>query len=918
MVFFTKYLSECVAESGVPAMMPLMFTQSDLFARISGLECADRVQLILRLYDIYKGLNDKCESLDDFVFWGDVLLGDFDDVDKYLVDPAKLFANVSDFKGLRDDFSYLSDSQKEAMERFMSHFHKDGVLVADTKSDNPGIKGRFLLLWELLLPLYEGFRERLGSEGKAYEGMIYRKVADMLSERSVSDILPSVFNDVTGFVFVGLNALNECEKRLMDRMRDAGIAEFCWDFSSKMIKDPRNKASFFMSDNVRRYKPAFETDPDGLPEPHVRVISVPSSVGQAKQLPRIFEGIGSPGIDTAVVLPDESMLLPVLNSIPESIEEVNVTMGYPMKGSEIHSLIGALAAMQTHARRRGESCSYYFRQVYAVFSNGLFKAASDEADRDRTARIKADAKYYIPSADLDSEGLFSLLFRPVAGDPADDSPEMGIRLGNYVRDVVSGIASRILDKPDMALELDFAKEYYLAAGKLSSLPLPVRPSTWFHLLEQLVGGMSVPFKGEPLKGLQVMGPLETRALDFKHLIILSCNEGVFPHRSVSSSFIPPELRKGFGLPTYEYQDAVWAYYFYRMIQRASDVTLLYDSRTEGLKSGEESRYIGQLELHFGLDLERLVASSALVAAPAQDSFPKTDSDMEKLKDIVFSPSSLRNYLACQAMFCYSKVRDLKAEDEISDSLDGSMIGNVYHEAMQKLYSAGPIITKTYIKSVLEDKALIRDLVRDRVKKQLKTDVVSGRNLIFEGMLRRYVRRTLESDLEMLSNNGLESFRILGLERPMTWNLGPFRFGGTIDRLDALKESEVRVIDYKTGKVGDKDLDINDGNAESVVNALFGDKEKTRPGIALQLFLYDMFVSSDRAFKGKKIINSIYQPSKLFVDPPPQVPLSEEFCRLVTERLEDMLEDMMRPETPWRRTSETDTCKYCDFKKICGR
>ena len=905
--FFAKYLSECVKEAGTPVMMPLSFTINDFFKRISRLETADRVSQLLLLYDIYKDLNDRCESLDEFIFWGDVILGDFDDVDKYLVDPGKLFTNVSEFKDMQDSFSYLSESQWEAVNRFVSHFRKGGSLAVDPKAADPGVKGRFLMLWEILLPLYNRFREALSARGLSYEGMIYRAVADSLKEQSAVDLLSRSFKDGTQFVFVGLNALNECEKKLMDRMRDAGVAQFCWDYTSDMIRDPRNKSSFFMKENVTRFPQAFTPDPGGLGTPRFRVISVPSAVGQAKQLPRIFSEIGTRGIDTAVVLPDESLLIPVLNTIPSHIDQVNVTMGYPMKESELFALMSDVAAMQLHVRQNGEDCRFYHKQVHAIFSNSLFKAALDGQAEECVSRVKADAKYYIPIGDLSCPGIMELVFRPA-----------GEKTGQYLLSVVSAIAVSIKNDPEMALELDFAKEYYMAVRSLERNSLPVKQATYFKLLEQITASMSVPFNGEPLKGLQIMGPLETRALDFEHVVILSCNEGVFPRRSVSSSFIPPELRRGFGLPTFEYQDAVWAYYFYRMIQRASDVTLLFDSRTEGLKSGEESRYIGQLDLHFGVELERSVAKAAISSQDLPTDIPKTEEDVVKLKSLSLSPSSLRNYLSCEAMFYFGKILGLKAEEEISEALDNNMTGNVFHKAMQALYSAGPRLSREYLASVLAGKDRIKSLVRSLIAEELKTVEVTGRNLIFEDMLVKYVLRTVESDLALLKTRGLDSLTILGLEKPMEWRFAGFRFAGIIDRLDSLDGSSVRVIDYKTGKVGEDDINITDDNAEKIASLLFGEKNQGRPGIALQLFLYDMFVRSDPAFEGKELVNSIYHPAMLSAAPPPEAPLSREFCRIVEGYLAEMLENMSDPSRPWRRKADAKTCQYCDFKKICGR
>lgn len=916
--FFSKYLSSCVAGAESPLLTPVCCTIDDFFSRIAGVKASDRINLLLVLYGCYSALYRHPEPLDDFIFWGDVLLSDFDDVDKYLVDPEQLFRNVADFKSIQDTYSYLTDTQREAIERFMEHFHKEGRLTVEIDSDNPSVKERFLMIWDNLLPLYKDFNAELSRRGMAYEGMVYRDVVRRLSGQSAPEMFSSAFPDSDAVIFVGLNALNECEKTVMRKMRDAGLAEFCWDYSSPMIRDPRNKSSRFMSENIAEFGRQGDWDPEGLPVPEINVLSVPSSVGQAKQLEYILSGIDKPGIDTAIVLPDENLLIPVLNSIPESISEINVTMGYPMSGSELHSLFNDITALQMHIRDKDGKTYYYHKQVWAVFSNSLFKASLDDDGRKRVSLVKSGAKYYIPQEDLSGHPLFDLIFRKMVDDPKSDSPEVVKRLGGYLQSVIRAVAVRVKNDPDMALELEFARRYHSAINNLGKLELPVRPATYFRLLSQLVGSQSVPFNGEPLKGLQVMGPLETRALDFDNIIILSCNEGVFPRKSVSASFVPPELRKGFGLPTYEHQDAVWAYYFYRMIQRASKVWLVFDSRTEGVRSGEESRYIKQLELHFGTSLKRSLARSFIAPAPVMPPIPKTEEDVAVIRKSSLSASSLKKYLDCPASFYYHTVRKLRPESAVSESLDAGMIGNVFHKTMQTIYGTGSKISGEYLKKTAADKGYILGLVRGFIKEELHTVEVSGRNLIFAEAVAGYVIKTLRRDLELLHSYGLEEFRIIALEKCMDWEFEGFKFFGYLDRMDSFLPGQLRVVDYKTGKVEDEDVDIDDDNAGEVVGKLFGPDNRKRPKIAFQLFLYDMFVRSDPELSGMDVYNSIYQTSAMFKSPIKNVKVNEKFCDLVKESLSGLLKELADTSVPFTRTDDLKTCEWCDFKMICGR
>lgn len=936
-VFFRKYLSEAVKTTGSPLISSKLMTINDFFYEIAGVRPTDRVSLLLELYECYRPLYFKAEPLDEFIFWGDVILGDFDDVDKYLVDPDQLYTNVREFKEIQDNYSYLTDNQRKAIDSFVKHFRDSGRLTVNLDSDNPNVKERFLQIWNILLPLYHNFRNALSAKGMSYEGMTYRSLVERITDKPVADILSATFGNVREYVFVGLNALNECEKAVMRKMRDARLAGFCWDYSSTMIRDPRNNASFFMSRNVEEFGQSFKLDPGGLEPPEIEVISVPSSVGQAKLIPSVVKNE-----DYAVVLPDETLLIPVLNSIPPEIEDINVTMGYPMRSSSLFDFLNLTSAMQMHLRQKDGTWYFYHNQVWAILSSGLFRKVTegDETAGKKADEIKKGAKYYIPQEELNGHPVYDLIFRPVVKDPKKASASQVRDLGEYHRNLIRGLAPAMAADDGMSLELEFAKKAYSAINQLEAKELEILPLTYTRLLSQLLSPLSVPFNGEPLKGLQIMGPLETRALDFKHLVVLSCNEGMFPRRSVSSSFIPPELRKGFDLPTYEFQDAIWSYYFYRMIQRAETVTLVYDSRTEGLKNGEESRFIKQLEYHYNLPLKRSFVKAEAKSHGIPDVIPKTEEHLLKLRQVTLSASSLKNYLYCPVQFYYSKIARLKEESEVSEDLDSGMLGEIYHSTMQALYMGegamdpaydmsdrtriasfpGALIdiSREYIISWLNRRDDIKARVRSLVMFQLHTLEVTGRNLVLEHVIVQYVIKTLERDLELMDKLGVDSFRIIGLENKYEMKLDGFSFIGFVDRMDSFLPGEVRIVDYKTGKVKDKDVNISDATAPEIVGLLFGDDNKKRPTVAFQMFIYDMLASGDPGLQGKTLVNSVYQPAKFFTEGVLNVPVCGTFYKELEQRLHGLLGEMNDIETGWRRTSDVKICGQCDFKRICGR
>ena len=924
-VFFRKYLGDLLREGGAdrPMLAPKSLTINDFFYKVQGGEVTDRIRLLLELYESYRAVYPKAEPLDEFVFWGEVILADFGDVDKFLVDAEDLFTDVADFKNIQDDYSHLSEVQREAILHFVDHFRdRNGRLTVRLDTDDATVKARFLQVWNILFPLYKDFRGRLRAKGMAYEGMVYRDLAERLKGgEAVADVLSAVFPSAQRFVFVGLNALNECEKTVLRRLRDAGLAEFCWDFVSDAVRDPRNKSSVFMRENVRDFPNAFAVDPEGLGKPSFHVVNVPSSVGQAKLAPEILArcDTGDP-VETAFILPDENLLMPLLNSIPPEHAHINVTMGCPLTGGAVYSLVSAVALMQQRLREKAGSWHFYHREVRSIFSNSLFRAVLTPEEESVVQAVKRDAKYYIPQTDLQGGPLLDLVFRPVITRPKEASADQNRELVRYLSELVSYVGWKLRGVEEMLLELDFAKRCMQSLNLLGDIGLDVLPATWLRLLDELLSGEAVPFRGEPLKGLQVMGPLETRALDFRNVILFSANEGTFPRRSASASFVPPELRKGFGLPTFEYQDSVWAYYFYRMIQRAEHVWLVSDSRTEGLKTGEESRYIKQLEYHYRVPLERFVATSRMELAPEADIIPKTQEDIDRIRNGEHSASSLQGYLSCPAKFYYSFIKRLTTEEEVLEAMDAGALGTVYHGTMQALYQpyVHRCLTVADIDGMLKDRKAIKALVRETIIDKMRTVDVTGRDLVVEEVIVEYVLRTLRHDRDLLVQSGSKGFDILCLEGRMTGTFEGYRIKGFADRIDSYLGGEARIVDYKTGKVEQEDIDITDDNAADVVEKLFGPTNNGRPKIALQLFLYGLLAQEQANLRGRPVVNSIYSVSRLFTEPLEDRPASAEFARLTRERLKDLLAEMTDPAVPFRRTEERKTCEYCDFKMICGR
>lgn len=935
MVFFRKYVNDFFyvdSEFGMPMPEPDMCTMNDFFARVTGKESSDRITLLVTLYECYRSIAPDPKDLDDFLTWGQAILSDFDEVDKYKVDPGRLFTNVADLRSIQDDLSWADEKQKAAIEKLAAHFSADGWKIRG------GTKSNFLATWHLLLPLYRSFRSRLLSEGLAYEGMAYREFAERLETESAVDMVAPEFRGAEHYVFVGLNALNTCEREVMNRMRDAGLAEFCWDYCGPMVTDPANDSSFFLSRYVKEYPNAFEVKGGGNPD--VKVIAVPSATGQMELLDDVIsdlrakDGDAGSWLDYAVVLPDEGMLSGVLNNIPDSVDKVNVTMGYPLASSEMFSFVKMLLAAQMHIRRSGRSTFFYYRQAYDLMSCSVLKTVMSDEDAAIVKAIRKAAKPYIPIEDFASSTLLARIFTPVVSDMTVPSSGQITGLADYLLGLICEVVDRLGDKDDLLLEC--AHKCYVTINRLKGMELPVLPQTFAKLFSQLGGGVTVPYEGEPLGGLQVMGPLETRALDFRHLIILNSSEGVFPRRNVADTFIPLELRLGFDLPTYKYQDAVWAYYFYRMISRAQTVTMLYDSRTEGLTSGEESRYVKQLRYLYPryCNLSEAVASAPIRTDMGSGAVAKTKEMIAKIRSKVLSASVLQKYNECPLRFYYYVVEDLYADNEVKDTLDASMLGTVCHDTLQALYCSREamldnsdfdklssrswedtphmdVITAEYLQSWLAPEAepILKAKIYSLIRHKLRTFEVSGQSLIDARLAMQYVRKVVQRDIELIKAHG--PLTILGLEKeyPEVEIVPGFRFKGFIDRLDSFADGTVRIVDYKTGSDKPEVLSLPDGR-----NVFSKHENKA----ALQFYIYDRFVASDDAFKGKIRYNSMYAMGDIFRHGITAYPENADFVEDMDARMSSLMEEICNEAVPFLRTSNvSQTCKFCDYCSLCG-
>ena len=896
--FFRHHLDTL---SGSP-MRVFCTSMAEFLHRAAGQEPADRLTLLVELHAAYRQVDPDAEPLDAFVFWGDALLADFDDADKYLAPVWTVFSNAADLRAMREgDLSYLTQDQRDALARLC------GMLPDEAGDD---AKGRFGRVWNCLLPLYAAFRERLRLGGLSYDGMIYRDLAERLrGGETAAHVMRLHFPSVRRFVFIGLNVLSESERVILAALRDAGMAEFSWDWSSDEIRDPANKASHFLRRNVAEFPQAFDLDTDGLTRPHVNVVGIPSALGQAKAVPSILDSLPGDDADTAVVLPDAGLLGTLLRSVPGHTAAVNVTMGSPLRESAAYAFLKAAMRIPSGRVQGAEGEMVHHGVIDAMWSCALFMEIISEGETEAVAKMRAEARVFVRADEFTQYPNLKRIFRSV---PSDDVPA----LSAYLADVLALATERLPDDEAHEGVREFVRQCSEILSVLSAKLLPLGVDAWMRILDSSLRAVSVPFEGDPFDGLQVTGPLETRAMDWRNVIVLSANENVFPQRSDRPSFIPPVVRKAFGLPTADTQDSLWAYYFYRLIQRAENVWMLYDCRTDGLVSGEESRFVRQLELHYGFDVIRRGVSRPMSSIPAPADIPKTMEHVEALYRGHLSASALQNYLVCPAKFYYHSVVGLREKTQAKDSLDAAMLGNVFHSVMETLYAGAQdgLVTTDYLDTLLSGRDALKTLVRESIMREMNTVEITGRNIVVADVLLDYVEAALRHDRALN-----RTIRILGLEKNVRLNIAGFNFVGFIDRLDSISPGDVRVVDYKTGHVENDDIAITDDNANAVMDKLFGESNYGRPKIALQLYLYDRMVRENGlAGQEARLVNSIYSTGAFLTEPLRDYPVSEAFMEGMHDRLEELLGCIADTEVPWRRTEDRTACAICPFKDICGR
>lgn len=931
-LYLKKYLAEIVRKT---IWAPSVYSVEDFMVRLSHLKLADSVEVLFELYEVHKVLEgEKAQTFDEFMHWGQQLIGDFNEIDSYLVDSAEIFSFLSEAKALTIwnlEKSPLTDFEKQYL-----HFYNSLKNYHDELSD------------------------RLISAGKAYQGLLFRKTAERV---------PSLISSLEWkkVIFAGFNAMTASEERIVDTLVEAGLGDTLWDADHYYLSDENQEAGYFL----RRWKEKWKnhefrwiSDEFRSSAKSIRITGVPLHIGQAKLCGELLSELIEDPVkaeETAVVLMDEKLLIPVMTSLPDSIREMNITMGLSLKQTPLFNLLDAIFRMHLNVVRLSSSSGsasgrFYFQDVIKVLQHPYMNlpgnktgTGNDFSVEDIIRSLKKGNLVFVGRNNLNpsSENLFSAT--PALLDPLFESwntiPEALRHLQSFLSGLCDGLMIRREDpeKKTGPLELEYLFAFSRIIFRLVNLTGKFNHitnlQTLYDLFVQMASFTTLPFYGEPLKGVQVMGMLETRTLDFDNIILLSANEDLLPSGKNSQSFIPYDIRRHFHLPTYKTNYSIFAYHFYRLLQRASSVNLLYNTEPDELGGGEKSRFIKQIIQEMRrYNPSVSIQESILVTTPevgikeVRLSIRKTEEIRRLLADKAekgFSPSSLNLFIQCPLKFCFNDLIRLREPEEISDSIDGKMLGNAIHKVLENLYA--PFRMKKLDNATFESMIKSHERVVEQVfiREFNSTELSSGRNHLLLKVAKILVKKYLLSELkthEILTGQGIDR-TLVNLEQMVekklrvkgTEGIIPVTLKGFIDRIDRVGEDWV-IIDYKSGRVNPDELkpdDWDDLLTEPKWNKVF------------QLLTYAyLFYKNDKQETGglwAGIISLRKTGEGLMKISLPKGKEDQENDLITPDELvtfgdilNNVLENIFDFSIPFTQTDERSNCNYCPYINFCGR
>lgn len=912
-VFFTAYLNECVSHAMIA---PEVLTISELVGSLSENQEADKIAQLFLLHEIYQQTTGHIETLDEFYFWGEILLHDFNDIDKYLIDADDLFRNIKDLKEIESHFDYLNERQRKAIKEFW------GIDLEANGSTN---RTQFLNIWSKLATVYHRFKQKLRTQKACYNGMFYRDLVEAWNDDTEAKLHSE------NYIFVGFNALNKAEIALFKHFNKCRNCLFFWDYDEEFLHDEVHEAGLFMRKNLSLFPQPkdFQLEHGDKSEQQISIISVPSQIAQTQIInhPDFKPQTHKRFDDNAIILAEESLLVPTVSAAGALQEEINITMGYPISNTPVYNFINLLIELQRNLRKHQGKPAFYYRPVISILNHQLL---TTPIYKELVNSIIRDNRIYIEPDFFQHDELLRLIFQPQS-----DWHSFCQQLLQIINRLAVKYQHLDSSSEHIALEAEYLYQAYLGIQQLhdalqSHLQELVSMSLFFRILQQAIGGISIPFEGEPLSGMQVMGVLETRNLDFERVFMLSVNHGRLPSTENTHSFIPYNLRKAFELPTYEEHDAMYAYYFYRMLNRAKEIVLVYDSSSNGLTTGEMSRYLYQLIYDSKRHIRQLEIDFNYKSVEHQTiAIPSTPERRAKLlkryQERKLSPSELNTYLDCKFKFYLSYVAGIKAGDEIEEEVDNRIFGNLFHDASEIIYRSfeDKTIDREMLDAMAKNEKQLNKAINQAFAKAFKLTKedeepapveLNGNNLLVANQLLTYLRQMLRNDklfapLQMVD---LEKELITDFELEIDGKMESFHIGGTVDRIDRSKDG-LRIIDYKTGKSAELNF--------TEISDFTDSQKKKKPKEIFQTLLYCEIYS--RLYDESNISPNIYKIDTFFKDFAPQITMGKTTVNYAEIRndfntvLHEVLRDLFHPDNVFTQKEEQN-CNFCPYIGICGR
>ena len=921
-LFFDDNLSGCCTK---PVWSPQYTTIEDLFRSQSDLRPADRIEMVTLLHKIYQEELHTDESLDSFWSWGELMLADFDDVDRNLAPADQLFSLLREQRELTDT-SFLTDSQREALKQFFAEMNN---------SKPTRLHERHVAIWSVLGNIYNRFVKLLSEKGLGYNGMIQRRVIENLDTDRLT---------ARKYVFVGFNSLDKAEKALFRAIQGADKAMFYWDYDPAYTESSiKHEAGRFLLDNMREFPNELPREVfDNLPKAKLTIVETSTDNAQARFIPQWLDSLGlegKAGRETAIVLADESLLQPVLHSIPQDkITNVNITMGYSLTETSLFSLVSALLDMQRlAARNKGR---YSIQTLSRVLGNPMTVALSKDA-LSILEELRKSRRMFPDTSALAANKELSVLFTP-----ANDN----LSLLQYLLTVLKAFVPVIRERDDDTLFQPLNQEslyrIYTQISRLYSLMeqgnLKLQTETLCRLIRSILSSTTVPFHGEPAVGMQIMGLIETRNLDFKNVLLLSAQEGSLPRGSQNASFIPYNIRLAFGLTTIQDKSAVSSYNFHHLIQRAQNVTMVYNGNADapGLAKGQMSRYLLQLIVS-GREIERkLLKSDRTDSAPTELTVQKTPQVLEQLCDMYnqtsLSPSTLKKYMNCKLQYYLAQIAGLRKQDDSDTEIDNAMFGTLFHKSAELTYNhlakegQDRIITRQAIEALLKSDDGIQAFVREAFKeeyfghKDTDPSEYSGIQSINYEVITKYLRQILSMDAQLYAPFKYEASESKKYEHtvqvPHPLREGEnyqVRLKGIIDRMDS-KDGILRIVDYKTGskpKYNPKSIDKLFASGSDYDHAF-------------QIMFYAYIMSHQKEFSARKLAPVLIytRSSSNPVKEDLYYKMGNDFIydfktqseQEFQDNLMNIIEEIFNPEVPFSPATDSKACEYCDFASLCGR